>query len=88
MTAEVVMAKSPERVVASPYVGRKNGSIVIMKMPKPKPVVRCTKLAPMLNRNMAITRLLIIFYFQFLTDIKVIVETVIILVHDPKTSVG
>ena len=81
------MARSPERVVASPYVGRKNGSIVIMKMPKPKPVVRCTKLAPMLNRNMAITRLLI-FYFQFLTDIKVIVETVIILVHDPKTSVG
>ena len=88
MTAEVVMARSPESVVASPYVGRKNGSIVIMKMPKPKPVVRCTKLAPMLNRNMAITRLLIIFYFQFLTDIKVIVETVIILVHDPKTSVG
>ena len=81
------MARSPERVVASPYVGRKNGSIVMMKMPKPKPVVRCTKLAPMLNRNMAITRLLI-FYFQFLTDIKVIVETVIILVHDPKTSVG
>ena len=81
------MARSPERVVASPYVGRKNGSIVIMKMPKPKPVVRCTKLAPMLNRNMAITRLLI-FYFHFLTDIKVIVETVIILVHDPKTSVG
>ena len=87
MTAEVVMARSPERVVASPYVGRKNGSIVIMKMPKPKPVVRCTKLAPMLNRNMAITRLLI-FYFQLLTDIKVIVETVIILVHDQKTSVG
>ena len=60
MTAEVVMARSPERVVASPYVGRKNGSIVMMKMPKPKPVVRCTKLAPMLNRNMAITTLLII----------------------------
>jgi hypothetical protein len=60
MTAEVVMARSPERVVASPYVGRKNGSIVIMKMPKPKPVVRCTKLAPMLNRNMAITTLLIV----------------------------
>ena len=60
MTAEVVMARSPERVVASPYVGRKNGSIVMMKMPKPKPVVRCTKLAPMLNRNMAITTLLIV----------------------------
>lgn len=59
MTAEVVMARSPESVVASPYVGRKNGSIVMMKMPKPKPVVRCTKLAPMLNKNMAMTRLLI-----------------------------
>jgi len=58
------MARSPERVVASPYVGRKNGSIVIMKMPKPKPVVRCTKLAPMLNRNMAITTLLIFFPFS------------------------
>ena len=54
------MARSPESVVASPYVGRKNGSIVMMKMPKPKPVVRCTKLAPMLNRKMAMTRLLIV----------------------------
>ena len=52
------MARSPESVVASPYVGRKNGSIVMMKMPKP--VVRCTKLAPILSRNMAITMLLII----------------------------
>jgi hypothetical protein len=60
MTAEVVIARSPESVVASPYVGRKNGSIVMMKMPKPKPVVRCTKLAPMLNKNMAMTRLLIV----------------------------
>ena len=60
MTAEVVMARSPERVVASPYVGRKNGSIVMMKMPKPKPVVRCTKLAPMLRRNIAMTRLLMV----------------------------
>ncbi len=59
ITAEVVMANKPESVVASPYVGRKNGSIVIIKMPKPKPVVRCTKLAPMLNMNMAMTRLLI-----------------------------
>ena len=40
------------------------GGIVMMKMPKPKPVVRCTKLAPMLNRNMAITRLLIFFPFS------------------------
>ena len=60
MTAEVVMANRPESVVASPYVGRKNGSIVMIKMPKPKPVVRCTKLAPMLSRNMAMTRLLIL----------------------------
>ena len=64
MTAEVVIARSPESVVASPYVGRKNGSIVIMKMPKPKPVVRCTKLAPMLSRNMAITMLFIINYHK------------------------
>ena len=60
MTAEVVMASRPESVVASPYVGSKNGSIVMIKMPKPKPVVRCTKLAPMLNKNMAMTRLLIV----------------------------
>ena len=60
MTAEVVMANRPESVVASPYVGRKNGSIVIIKMPKPKPVVRCTKLAPMLSRNMKRTMLLIL----------------------------
>jgi hypothetical protein len=52
------MANSPERVVASPYVGIRNGSIVIMKMPKPKPVVRCMKLAPMLRRNMERTMLL------------------------------
>ena len=58
MTAEVVIASSPESVVASPYVSRKKGNIVIMKMPKPKPVVRCTKLAPMLRRNIAMTRLL------------------------------
>ena len=60
MTAEVVMARSPERVVASPYVGRKNGSIVMMNMPKPKPVVRCTKLAPILSRNMKRPILLIL----------------------------
>ena len=60
MTAEVVIANRPESVVASPYVGRKNGSIVIIKMPKPKPVVRCTKLAPILSRNMAMTILFIL----------------------------
>ena len=40
MTADVVIANRPESVVASPYVGRKNGNIVMMKMPKPKPLVR------------------------------------------------
>ena len=58
IAAEVVIASSPESVVASPYVGRMNGSIVIMKMPKPKPVVRWMKLAPMLSRNMERTMLL------------------------------
>ena len=37
-------------------------NIVMIKMPKPKPVVRCTKLAPMLSRKMAITTLPIIYY--------------------------
>jgi len=53
-----MIASSPESVVASPYVGMRNGSIVMMKMPKPKPVVRCMKLAPMLSRNMERTMLL------------------------------
>lgn len=53
IVAEVVIAKIPESVVASPYEGTKKGSIVMIKMPKPKPVVRCTKLAPMLSRKMA-----------------------------------
>ena len=52
------MASNPESVVASPYVGMRNGSIVIMKMPNPKPVVRWMKLAPMLSRNMERTMLL------------------------------
>ena len=39
-TAEVVRASSPDKAVASPYEGIRKGSIVIMKMPKPKPVVR------------------------------------------------
>ena len=58
IAAEVVIASSPESVVASPYVGTRNGSIVIMKMPNPKPVVRWMKLAPMLSRNMERTMLL------------------------------
>ena len=53
MAAEVVIASSPDSVVASPYDGRKNGSMVMMKMPNPNPVVRCTKLAPMHSRKMA-----------------------------------
>ena len=55
MSVEVVMARSPERVVASPYDGIRNGSMVIMKIPKPKPVVRCTKLAPIVRRNISNT---------------------------------
>lgn len=54
MSMEVVMARSPERVVASPYDGIRNGSIVIMKIPKPKPVVRWTKLAPMVRMKISI----------------------------------
>lgn len=53
MAADVVIANSPDSVVASPYEGRKNGSMVMMKMPNPNPVVRCTKLAPMQSKKMA-----------------------------------
>lgn len=35
------MASDPESVVASPYDGMMYGSIVITKMPNPKPMVRC-----------------------------------------------
>ena len=44
-------------------------NIVMMKMPKPKPVVRCTKLAPMLSRKMAITTLPIIYYCLILVSL-------------------
>ena len=47
----------PDRVVASPYEGIKWGSIVIMKIPNPNPLTRCTKLAPVqktINRMMAV----------------------------------
>ena len=37
-------ASIPESAVASPYVGITYGSMVIMTMPKPKPVTLCTKL--------------------------------------------
>ena len=46
MSVEVVSASRPDRVVASPYEGIRKGSMVMMKIPNPKPVVRCTKLAP------------------------------------------
>lgn len=46
------MAKSPVSVVASAYEGMRKGSMVMMKMPKPKPVVRWMKLATMLRRKM------------------------------------
>ena len=46
---DVTDASSPERVVASPYEGIRNGSAVIMKIPNPNPVVRCTNAAPIVN---------------------------------------
>ena len=49
---EVVSARRPDRAVASPYEGIRKGRAVIMNMPNPKPVVRCTKLAPAASRNM------------------------------------
>jgi hypothetical protein len=51
--ADVLSASSPERVVASPYEGIRKGSMVIMNMPNPNPVVLCTKLAPMVRRNIS-----------------------------------
>ena len=45
--SEVTEANMPERAVASPEEGIKAVSHVIMKMPNPNPVTRCTKLAPM-----------------------------------------
>ena len=52
-TVAEVSESNPERVTASAYDGIRNGSAVIMNMPKPKPIVRCTKLAPIARRNMA-----------------------------------
>ena len=52
MKSELLRAISPESVVASPYDGRRYGRRVIMKIPNPKPVVDCTKLAPMERMNM------------------------------------
>ena len=49
--ADVVNARRPESVVASPYEGIRKGSIVIMNMPNP--VVLWTKLAPKVRRNIS-----------------------------------
>lgn len=58
------MASDPERVVASPYEGMMYGSIVITKMPNPKPMVRCmnapTKANAINQRIVAI----VIYYMQ------------------------
>ena len=45
-TVAEVSESSPESVTASPYDGIRKGRAVMMNMPKPKPTVRCTKLAP------------------------------------------
>ena len=52
ITAADVSESSPDRVTASPYEGIRNGRAVIMKIPKPNPTVRCTKLAPAARRIM------------------------------------
>ena len=54
MMAEVVSARSPDKVVASAYDGIRKGRRVIMNIPKPKPVVLWTKLAPTAKRNISI----------------------------------
>lgn len=48
---DVVRAKSPDKAVDSPYEGIRKGSIVIMKIPNPKPIVLWIKLAQMLRTN-------------------------------------
>lgn len=49
---ELLIARRPVSAVASAYDGIRKGSIVIMNMPKPKPVVRWMKPAMILRRNM------------------------------------
>jgi hypothetical protein len=51
-TAAEVSDSRPESVTASPYEGIRKGRAVMMKMPNPKPIVRCTKLAPAASRIM------------------------------------
>jgi hypothetical protein len=52
MMTEVVRASRPDRAVASPYEGIRKGRRVIMNIPNPNPVVLCTKLPPIVSRNM------------------------------------
>lgn len=47
----VVPASNPERVTDSPYDGRKKGKNIITKIPKPKPLTLCMKLAAMVSIN-------------------------------------
>lgn len=61
MKRDVVNARMPDNVVASPCEDMMVGNIVIMKMPKPKPVVRCTKLAPILRTKISIATLSILY---------------------------
>ena len=49
-TIDDVNESIPESVTDSAYEGIRKGSTVIMNMPKPKPVVRWTKLAPVAKR--------------------------------------
>ena len=51
MSKAVVPAKSPERVIDSPYDGRKKGKNIITNIPKPKPLTRCMKLATTVSKN-------------------------------------
>ena len=44
--SDVTEASKPDSVVASPYDGMRYGNAVMMKMPKPKPVVRWMNAAP------------------------------------------
>ena len=46
---DCVAANNPDNVVASPYDGHKNGSIVIINTPNPNPHTRCTNAAPALS---------------------------------------
>jgi hypothetical protein len=53
-TVADVRERSPERVTASAYECIRKGSAVMMKIPNPKPIVLCMKLAPAARRNIGI----------------------------------